>query len=194
MIGTRSAALGAAMIVGFAAVAAAQQPAQQPAHQGHEQQPAQQQTQQATGQAGGGQGSKFMTYDAAAKTVTLDITAALDNAQGGFNFNGGYNGNQTITVPQGWTVNADVKNKDFIPHSAIIITEQKPLPNAVETPDIPRAYTSQLAASTGEDHMAFKASKPGNYFIYCGIPGHGPSGMYIRFVVSPDAKEPTYTM
>jgi sulfocyanin len=184
MIGTRSAALGAAMVVGLAAVAAAQQPAQSPAKQ-----PAQQPTKQSAGDP-----SKFMTYDSTAKTVTLDITAALDNSQGGFNFNGGYNGNQTITVPQGWTVNADVKNKDFIPHSAFVITEQKPLPNVVETPDIPRAYTSQLAMNTGEDHMSFKASKAGNYFLYCGVPGHGPSGMYIRFVVSPDAKVPTYTM
>jgi sulfocyanin len=190
MIGTRSAALGAAMIVGFAAVAAGQQPT----HQGHDQQPAQKPAQQPAGQASAGQGSKFMTYDTTAKTVSLDITAALDHSQGGFNFNGGYNGNQTITVPQGWTVNADVKNKDFIPHSAVIITEQKPLPNEVETPDIPRAYTSQLAMNNGEDRMSFKASKPGSYYIYCGIPGHGPSGMYIRFVVSPDAQVPTYTM
>ena len=41
--------------------------------------------------------------------------------------------------------------------------------------------------------MEFIASPAGNYLISCGVPGHGPSGMYIKFVISADAKAPQYS-
>ena len=142
--------------------------------------------------------NQFMTYNPAAKTVHLQVTAALTSQRGGFNFNGGSDGSQTITVPQGWTVRMHVRNVDAIPHSAILILDEKPLPNAPETPAISRAYTSHvsdgLPAQTGEDDVEFRASKVGNFLIYCGVPGHGPSGMYIKFVVAADATKPSYSM
>lgn len=142
--------------------------------------------------------NQFMSYNPAARTVSLQVTAALTSQRGGFNFNGGSDGAQTITVPQGWTVRMHVRNVDAIPHSAILILDQKPLPNAPDSPAISRAYTAHvndgLPAQTGEDDVEFRASKAGNFLIYCGVPGHGPSGMYIRFVVAADATAPSYSM
>jgi sulfocyanin len=142
--------------------------------------------------------NQFMSYDPATKTTDLQVIAAYNHAQGGFNFNGGSNGSHVITVPQGWTVRMDVKNIDAIPHSALIIKQQKPLPNAPDSPDIPRAYTAHvndgLPPVNGEDLVTFRASPAGSYWIYCGVPGHGPSGMYISFIVAPDAPTPAYKM
>ncbi|MFL5574860.1 MAG: sulfocyanin-like copper-binding protein [Gemmatimonadaceae bacterium] len=142
--------------------------------------------------------NRFMSYDAANKSVDLSVIAAFDHTMGGFNFNGGSNGAHVITVPVGWSVSMDVKNVDAIPHSAIVIRQQKPLPNAPDSPDIPRAYTSHvndgLPPVNGEDQVNFRASKAGDYWIYCGVPGHGPSGMYISFIVSADATAPSYKM
>jgi sulfocyanin len=137
--------------------------------------------------------NKFLSYDPAAKKITLKITSALTSKQGGFNFNGGSNGDQTITVPLGWQVHVDVNNIDAIPHSAIIIPDAKPLPAAPDQAAIGGAYTIQLAPSTGHDTMDFKAAPAGKYLIACGIPGHTASGMYIRFVVDGSATVPTYT-
>jgi sulfocyanin len=141
--------------------------------------------------------NKFLSYNVAAKTVAISLTAALNSAQGGFNFNGGSSGNQTITVPVGWKVSIDVYNVDAIPHSAILITDQSPVPNGPSQPAIPRAYTDHLSdglpAQTGHDSMNFTATPAGNYLIACGVPGHAPSGMYIRFVVSATAQAPTDT-
>jgi sulfocyanin len=139
---------------------------------------------------------EFMSFDAASKSVKLQMIAALGSANGGMNFNGGAKGNQTITVPEGWTVNMHFVNKDAIPHSAIVIEKQEPLPVIPQDPAIPRAYTSHVTdglPTDGTDDTSFKASKAGNYVIVCGVPGHGPSGMWINFVVSADAKEPSYT-
>jgi len=141
--------------------------------------------------------NQFVSYNAAAKTVAISITAALNSAQGGFNFNGGSSGDQAITVPLGWKIHIDVRNVDAIPHSAILITDQTPIPAAPSTPAFPRAYsdhlTDGLPAQTGHDSMDFTAAPAGNYLIACGVPGHAPSGMYIKFVVSATAKAPTNT-
>ena len=142
--------------------------------------------------------NEFLSYNASTKTANIMLFAAYNSRQGGFNFNGGSDGSQTITVPANWTVNMDVVNKDAIPHSAIIIADTRPIPNAPDHPAIPRAYTSHLtdglAPQTGEDTMNFAAAPPGNYLIACGVPGHALSGMYIKFVVSPSGAAPTYTM
>lgn len=133
----------------------------------------------------------YMSYDPTTKTVTLKLYAALTSKQGGFNFNGGANGDQTITVPLGWQVNVDVWNKDAIPHSAIIWPDPLPTPQP-DNASIGGAYTSQLAPQTGHDTMNFKTKTAGKYLMACGIPGHAASGMYIKFVVAPDGN-PAYT-
>jgi sulfocyanin len=137
--------------------------------------------------------NQFMSYDPASKTVTLTLISAYNSQLGGFNFNGGSNGDQTITVPLGWQVNTNVTNKDAIPHSALIIAGTKPLPGAPDQPIIGGAYTNQLAPQNGHDTMNFKAAPAGKYWIACGIPGHAASGMYITLVIDPNAKVPTYT-
>jgi len=142
--------------------------------------------------------NQFMSYNAGTKTVNLKVFAAFNSVQGGFNFNGGSAGSQTITVPTGWNVNIDVVNKDAIPHSAIIIADARPIPNAPDKPAIERAYTAHLTdglpAQNGEDTMNFVApTTPGKYLIACGVPGHAPSGMWINFVVAA-AQVPSYQM
>ena len=137
----------------------------------------------------------FMTVDAAAKKVSLRLYAAYGSENGGMNFNGGSRSNQTITIPLGWTVHIDFQNKDAIPHSAILLPDHMPLPMQPDNPAIARAYTKDVTAgipTDGTDTMDFTAQPAGNYLIVCGVPGHGPSGMYIKFVVSADAKAPSY--
>lgn len=141
--------------------------------------------------------NKYLSYDSADSTVHIKLVAAATGALGGLNFNGGSSGDQTITVPAGWTVDIDFLNEDAIPHSAIVIANQKPLPASPTKAAFPRAYTAHLfdglSPQTGHDTMHFKADKSGNYLVACGVPGHAVSGMYINFVVSPTASTPTNT-
>lgn len=140
--------------------------------------------------------NEFMSYDPAAKTVALKIFAAHGSVNGGMNFNGGSNGSATITVPLGWSVSWAFKNEDAIPHSAIVLANKMPFPAQPQDPAIPRAYTNDVTAglTTGQtDQTTFKAAPAAQYVIACGVPGHAPSGMWIHFDVSADAKLPTYT-
>ncbi|MEP7065251.1 MAG: sulfocyanin-like copper-binding protein [Gemmatimonadota bacterium] len=140
--------------------------------------------------------NEFMAYDPSAKTVTLKLFAAHGSTNGGMNFNGASNGGNTIIVPTGWSVAWAFTNEDAIPHSAIVLVNKMPLPAQPQDPAIPRAYTKDVTGglpTNGTDQTTFKASTPGQYVIACGVPGHAPSGMWIRFDVSADAKVPAYS-
>jgi sulfocyanin len=149
-------------------------------------------------QSGGGAttaADRHLSYDAAKKTVHLVLNAGEGSANGGMNFNGGFAGNLTITVPKGWTVSWHFVNLDAIPHSAIILPDQQPFPPIPQSPAFSRAYTAHLTdglPTNGSDDTTFLASQAGAYVIACGVPGHAPSGMWIRLVVSASASAPTY--
>jgi sulfocyanin len=136
-----------------------------------------------------------MTYDAAAKTVTMTITTGEDpSVNGGWNFNGYASGNMTITVPLGSTVEIDFKNVDQLQHSLVVIDGQAQLPPQGGDPAFPRAYTVSLVEGIpprGGDTVRFTADKPGKYRIFCGVAGHGLAGMWDWLVVSPDARAPS---
>jgi hypothetical protein len=48
------------------------------------------------------------------------------------------------------------------------------------------------SAPGGKDVMRFTAPEGGSYRIFCGVPGHALSGMWIRFRVDPAAKAPSW--
>src|SRR5207244_2781296 len=60
-------------------------------------------------------------------------------------------------------------------------------------PAIPRAFTLKLGEglpSEAKDVLGFTAQPAGEYLIFCGVPGHGASGMWIRLRVSATATTP----
>ena len=134
--------------------------------------------------AGQDQGLK---YDPATNTVTFELIGGPR----GFEFNGYASGGATLTLPPKANVVMNFINKDGTPHSAVIIPGDGPLPNADGDPAIPRAYTNQLTqglAQEAGDVMRFTVPESGKYRIFCGVPGHGLSGMWIWMVVDPAAK------
>ena len=82
--------------------------------------------------------------------------------------------------------------KDGTPHSAELIADKDPMPNLGGDPAIPRAYTNKVVEGLpqeSKDVIRFTAPDSGSYRIFCGVPGHGLSGMWLRFTVDPAAKE-----
>jgi hypothetical protein len=98
-------------------------------------------------------------------------------------------------VPPASTVVMNFVNLDGTPHSAEVIADKDPMPNIGGDPAIPTAYTTDLTqglAQGGKDVMRFTAPPSGSFRIFCGVPGHGLSGMWIRFKVDPAAKSPSW--
>ena len=136
----------------------------------------------------------WLSFDTAAKTVRFHLIAGLTGLNGALNFNGFRDGELTLVVPVGWKTEIDFRNHDgMLPHSAQVIAPQTPLPTQPVGPAIPRAFTLKLAEglpSEATDIMRFAAEPAGEYLIFCGVPGHGAAGMWIRLRVSATATTP----
>ena len=132
---------------------------------------------------------KWLSYDAATKTVTFELIA------GPFTFNGFRDGGATLVVPAGANVVINFVNKDGTPHSAIVISGEGPVPNSATDPAIQRAYTNKVLEGLPQeatDVMRFPVPASGTYRILCGVPGHGLSGMWIWMKIDPAATAPTF--
>jgi hypothetical protein len=139
--------------------------------------------------------STWLRWNAATRTATFQLIAGIPGrAKSPFNFNGYTDGELTVRLPQAANVVMTFVNDDGTPHSAQVIADVRPLPNmALDQPAIPRAYTRAVSEGIGQfgtDIVRFKAAPAGKYLIYCGVPGHGLSGMWIRMEVVADSQPP----
>ncbi len=137
----------------------------------------------------------WLQVDTVTKTVTFQLVAGLTGLNGALNFNGFRDGGLTLTVPVGWTVVMHFRNHDgMLPHSAEVIPDTHPLPTGPVAPAFPRAFTLRLEQgliSEQTDDIRFVADKGGSYLIFCGVPGHGAAGMWVRFAVSGSVHRPS---
>ena len=138
--------------------------------------------------------SKWLTFDTAGNTVRFQLIAGLTGLNGALNFNGFRDGELTLVVPVGWKTEIAFSNHDgMLPHSAEVIAPQVPLPTQPAPAAIPRAFTVNLEKGLpplGTDDIRFTAKPAGEYLIFCGVPGHGAAGMWIRLQVSATARTP----
>jgi len=131
----------------------------------------------------------WLSYDPATNTVTFELIA------GPFTFNGFRNGEGSLVVPPKANMVINFINKDGTPHSAIVIPGDGPIPNAASDPAIPRAYTNKVLEGLPQeagDVMRFPMPETGSYRLFCGVPGHGLSGMWVWLKVDPAAKTPSF--
>jgi sulfocyanin len=143
----------------------------------------------------------WMTVDAGAQKVTMDVVAGSNPNNSSWNLNGEYQGRMTVVVPQGWRVEITFTNHDGdVPHSLVVMedpgADNLPLQAGREQAAFPRAYSKspEQGISAGDhDTVSFKADETGDFLWFCGVPGHGQSGMWIRFSVSADAEAPYVT-
>lgn len=121
--------------------------------------------------------SKFLSYQAAAKTVAITLVAGYNSALSGFNYNGEGKGAMVITVPTGWKVTVTLSNKGLLPHSAAIVTNAANSTTlAFPGAEVPNATTGVAPGSTAT--FTFTPTKAGTYRIACLVPGHEQLGMW----------------
>src|SRR5690242_5462219 len=139
--------------------------------------------------------SSWLRADTVTKTATFQLTAGLTGLNGALNFNGFRDGGLTLTVPLNWTVELHFLNHDgMLPHSAEVIGDQNPVPTNPIPPAFDRAATTMLqdGLTSGQtDVVKFLANKAGSFLVFCGVPGHGAAGMWIRLKVESTVTVPT---
>jgi Sulfocyanin (SoxE) domain/Calx-beta domain len=144
----------------------------------------------------------WMNVDAGAHKVTMDVVAGFNPNNSNWNFNGYYDGDMRVVVPEGWHVEITLTHRDGeVPHSLVVMadpgTDNLPLQAGREQVAFPRAYSRspEQGISAGDhDTIAFQTNKNGDFLWFCGVPGHGQSGMWTRFAVDGDAETPYITI
>src|SRR5579884_2916463 len=126
--------------------------------------------------------SQYLSTDAAARSVTIDLIASKSGAGNTFNFNGYTDGKMTVSVPVGWKVTVNCRNQGSIPHSCSIVSEANST-----TPVFPGATspnpTSGVPAG-GTQTFSFTPDRTGTFRIACLVPGHEDAGMWDTFQVT----------
>ncbi len=134
--------------------------------------------------------------DTATNTATVAIVAGLGGSNGGMNFNGAINGALTLNVPAGWNVVVNFRNADQMqPHSVVVIPAVSPVPATPPAPAFAGATSRramQGTATGGRESFHFTADHPGEFLLFCGVPGHGAAGMWIRMHVATDVHAPAF--
>ena len=142
--------------------------------------------------------SRF-TIDSAAKSVDIHFDAAWNTNNGPFNFNGYTKGEATVVIPADWKAYVTFRTLDAdLPHSALIYKQssKSDIPQNAGGKDagIGRAYTDNPMEGIVNAEDTFKIlPKPeniGEYILLCGVNGHAPAGMWIKWAITSDAKTP----
>ena len=139
--------------------------------------------------AGYKQVDKYAYVNAQAHSVILQVTAALNGNNAGFNFDGYAKGQATFTVPAHWSVTIEYRNLGALPHS-LAIADGTTQPVTFETFGFaPVTSPSLVTGSTNKSFVliGFDADHAGKFYMICDVPGHLASGMWDNFVVSPTA-------
>lgn len=136
--------------------------------------------------------STWLAVDSTTKTATFTVTAGLTSLNGGLNFNGFKNGGLTLVVPLGWTIELKFVNQDqALPHSLVVVPATTAPPAVPGAPAYPGAATRHLTDGLPpgqSETIRFTADHAGYFFLYCGVPGHGVVGMYLKLNVWKSAK------
>src|SRR5262245_32196287 len=95
------------------------------------------------------------------KTIHFDIAAGADTKNRGYNFNGFTEGEATITVPLGYTVEISFTNLSEHPHSLAVVLPKGGLsPLSEKNPAFPGAITKNPSTGLpfmGRDEIRFVA-------------------------------------
>lgn len=139
----------------------------------------------------------WMSVDDDNETVTIELVSGETDANSSWNYNGYFNGEATVVVPEGYEVTIDLENADqAVAHSVGVDEQIGGYPATYEEvePAFDGAVTSgatEMATATqpGEsESITFTASEAGEYALVCYVPAHATQGMWIRFDVSAEGE------
>ena len=144
-----------------------------------------------TGQPPAGAGAMPSWFRVTGNQVQMDVVAGATPDGNYWNFNGGRNGAMTITVPQGAQVTIRFRNDDPAMVHSIGVSQYSatPPPQPPAEPVFQGAISSNAASPTDAtktgamETITFTADRPGEYALYCYVPGHAAAGMWVRFNV-----------
>lgn len=137
-------------------------------------------------------GADWISVDASARTVTMEIVAGATEDNVRWNFNGYFKGAGRLTVPVGYRVVIEYSNADpTVPHSLGVGDLVEPFPAMYSDPQpvfeggMSSNPTSMIdGTKPGEtETLEFTASETGTFALICHMPAHAMTGMFLTMEV-----------
>ena len=119
--------------------------------------------------------------------MQLDLVGAENGNLAGFNFDGYGDGQMTVRVPVGWTVDVSCSNDSTALNHSCAIVQPEPLAPQGAPPAFFGAVSANAASGLAygqTSNFSFVASKVGRYRIACMVPAHEVDGMWDWFIVT----------
>jgi Sulfocyanin (SoxE) domain len=118
--------------------------------------------------------SRWLRWNAAARTATLTLIPGYGNAYNGFNFNGYGKGQVLVTIPRGWMLVVGCENSaaSTNAHSCAIVRSpgaQRPVIKSAATPGVPPGKSATFT---------FHVTRPATYRIVSLVPNDELAGMW----------------
>jgi len=114
--------------------------------------------------------SRWLSWNATARTASLTLIAGYGRANNGFNFDGHGRGEILVRIPVGWRVTVTCRNASSIRHSCAIVRGTRSAVPAFHGAATRSPITGLPSGATAR--FSFAASRLGTYRIACLVPGH----------------------
>jgi hypothetical protein len=125
--------------------------------------------------------TKWLTWNAGARSASLELVAGYDSSNNGFNFDGYGRGKLLVRMPLGWRVHVTCRNAASIRNSCAIVRGAQTIVPAFRGAATPAPTLGLRSGQTAR--FTFVASRAGVYRIACLVPGHEEARQWDVFVV-----------
>jgi Sulfocyanin (SoxE) domain len=137
------------------------------------------------------QTSRWLSFDAATKTVSLSMLAGGPNVNNGYNFNGYSSGSLVISVPKGWRITAQCKVDPLSgAHSCSVVRGPDTAQPAFPGSTLPDPTGSGFVTAGDTKTFTFTADATMVGRFACLLTGHQAAGMWATFQVT-DSGQPS---
>jgi hypothetical protein len=128
---------------------------------------------------------KWLSFDAANKTVTLTMVANVPGTPSEFNYNGYTNGALVITVPKGWSVTVHCNDDPAATyaHSCTVVSGTDSKTPAFSGASLPDPTGSGFVTAGESKSFRFTPDAPFVGRFACLLIGHESGGMWATFQV-----------
>jgi len=119
---------------------------------------------------------RWLSWDAAQRTVALELVADYDDQNNGFNFDGYGRGKVLVRVPIGWRVAVTCRNAAPTRHSCAVVSGPQTIVPAFGGAATAAPVVGLLGGQTAR--FTFSASRAGTYRIASLVPGDEQARMW----------------
>lgn len=134
----------------------------------------------------------WVARDSAKKTVTLALDVSPGAPGKSATLSGHRDGDVTLVVPYGWTLQWKWANHDSTAHSLVVMPEREKVPMEGGRPAFDNAYTREPLRGLppgATDRSGFVLDQGGWYWVLCGVPGHAAAGEWLELHVDDKATD-----